>query len=72
MCPDFPLNPEDTDYWLVKNDYSNNTERKSFSLEIRKCNALTIKCKTQKEIQDFLANVYFTVYYTEETTELID
>lgn len=68
LCPHFD---GDVDYWKIKNSYSNDTERKSFSLEIRKCmETPKNKCKSPNEVQQFLNNVYFTVYYTQTNTEL--
>lgn len=51
---------------MVKNDYANETERISFSLDIVKCNKDTNKnCKSDKEIEHFLNNIYLTVFTSE-------
>ena len=57
VCPD--ITSEDLHY-MVKNSYSNTTERDSFSIEIRKC--LGDHCKNETEINSFLLDFYFTQY----------
>jgi hypothetical protein len=48
---------------VVKNFYSDIIDRKSFSIEIRKCTPDdNIICKSDSEINEMLKNLYFTMY----------
>ena len=62
MCPDTDselLN----EYFVIKNGYTNRTERLSFSIEIHKCNdRYNPECKPNEEIVDLLDKIYFNFY----------
>ena len=64
LCPDVP---EEAPWYMIKNVYANETERVSISLQIVKCNKNLNKnqiCKSDREIEAFLDNVYFTMFST--------
>ena len=62
FCPDFDAIK---DYWRIKNGYTNQTERLSFSIEILKCNEDNYHgtCASDPDIDVVLKNIYFTMYY---------
>ena len=63
LCPDIL---ENETMFKVKNEYSNRHHRNSVSIEIRKCqNTSELTCKDNKEIEDFLSEIYFTQYQIE-------
>ena len=60
-----PKNESDSMY-KITNDYTNETLRNSFSIDIMKCSESTSKkCKNDSEIEAFLKQVYFTLYTIE-------
>lgn len=63
LCPDVTKALEEM--YKIKNSYTDQEERISFSIEIEKCSSKTRNfCKKDGTIQAFLNNVYFTLYYT--------
>lgn len=65
FCPD--INDDFKKFWQVKNGYTNETERISFSVEIVKCN--DADCKSEAQTQKIMNLMYFTVYTLEEAID---
>lgn len=56
------------EYLSIKNGYSNQKDRHSFSLEILKCNGQ--KCQADPSISKLLDEIYFNIYILDEEVEL--
>jgi len=54
---------------MLRNDYSNFTERISFSLEIIQCDPEHYECESDEKIKNFVEQIMFTEYFL---TERID
>ena len=64
MCPDIPY--DDKEY-RVKNSYTDEKWRVSFSVELRTCNKnYNPDCKDLDKIKEFLSTFFFTIYATHD------
>jgi len=69
-CPDVE---KIKDYFMIKNGYSNDEDRVSFSVEIVKCNEEEGEtCKNKELVSKLLNSMYFTMYNIEETIDFKD
>ena len=59
-------------FYKIKNGYTNQTERASFSIEVHKCNIDHDGplCKSDTEINEILEMLVFTMYNVEEKADL--
>ena len=65
LCPDIDAL---TDFYRIKNGYSNVTERSSFSLEIITCNkTIHEDCAEEDDIIEFVDHLIFTQYFVHES-----
>ena len=71
ICPKYE---EISDYWVVKNGYTNMTSRTSFEILILKCNSDNHDgiCADDAQLDIILSNLFFTIYYSTESTEFTD
>ena len=70
MCPE---TEKVSDFYRVKNSYSNVTERKSFNLEIITCNNIVHDtCADEDDIIDFVDHLLFTQYFVMDTIDFRD
>ena len=56
------------DQLFIKNSYSNNKERTSFSVVATVCKNSTV-CASKEDIDELLEKIYFTFYIVEEMVE---
>jgi hypothetical protein len=70
LCPD--VSQMMKHLYRIKNTYGDQKERISFSVEIEKCENKQdpTYCKRDQTMKDFLNNIYFTLYYTQEHVNL--
>ena len=67
MCPDIPSLEN---HLYIKNGYSNQTERISFSIDIIPCEKEEDdSCQDADKIELALSNILFTLYYLEENID---
>ena len=70
ICPDID---NSVNKYMIKNGYSNETLRNSFSIEVHKCiPSLNPNCKSDSEINWFLQSIYFTLFTLTERVSYLN
>lgn len=70
ICPDIEAMK---DFWILRNGYTNMTERQSFNMQVALCNQTNdASCRDPADISFLLDKLFFTIYVVEDNVQFGD